>query len=256
MNINLAGRTALVTGATGQLGRAMVRTLAECGADVAVHYRNNEGTADELVADVRAIGRRAMKVQADVTDAESVAQMHREVTGALGDPDIVVPSAHTGTGFGPLLEKPAEDYAAEFAGAVLHNVMVAKAFLPAMIEKHWGRIVAINTECSMQALAGQSAYAAAKRGLDGVLRALAREVGRHGITVNQVAPGWISTDRDGEPGSKRWQMQEDYAQKVPLRRRGTPQDVANADAFLASDLADFITGLYLPVCGGNVMPTI
>jgi 3-oxoacyl-[acyl-carrier protein] reductase len=122
-----------------------------------------------------------------------------------------------------------------------------------MIARKWGRVVAINTECSMQCTPNQSAYVSGKRGMDGVLRVLAREVGEHNVTVNQVAPGWMISDRARETGTE---YQEGYAKNVPMKRRGDDQDIANAVAFLASDLADFITGVYLPVCGGNVMPGI
>ena len=128
---------------------------------------------------------------------------------------------------------------------------MAKAFLPAMIRKRWGRVIGINTECLMQCWPNQSAYISGKGGMDRLLRVLAREVGPHGITVNQVAPGWtVSETRraEGRPTS--------YLNAVPLRRWGTDQDIANAVAFLASDLAAYITGLYLPVCGGNSMPTV
>ena len=99
----------------------------------------------------------------------------------------------------------------------------------------------------------QSAYGSAKRAMDGILRVLAKEIGPHQITVNQVAPGWTISERDREAGTE---IQEEYARAVPLRRRGTDQEVANVVAFLASDLASFITGAYVPVCGGIVMPTI
>ena len=136
---------------------------------------------------------------------------------------------------------------------MLHNVLMAKAFVPAMIRKGWGRVIAINTECAMQNTPNQSAYVSGKRGMDGVLRVLAREIGEHQITVNQVAPGWMISDKyRGTPEER----QPEYEKNVPLKRRGYDQDVANAVAFLASDLAAFITGAYIPVCGGNVMPAI
>ncbi|MPN52173.1 3-oxoacyl-[acyl-carrier-protein] reductase FabG [bioreactor metagenome] len=104
----------------------------------------------------------------------------------------------------------------------------------------------------MQCFPGQSAYVAGKRGMDGVYRILAKEVGEYGITVNQVAPGWIFSDRERASGSL--DTDNAYASKVPLKRRGTDTDIANAVIFLASDLAGYIHGVYLPVCGGNVMP--
>ncbi|MNN07356.1 3-oxoacyl-[acyl-carrier-protein] reductase FabG [compost metagenome] len=130
---------------------------------------------------------------------------------------------------------------------------MSKAFVPYMIEQQGGRIVAINTECSMQNFPTQSAYVAGKRGMDGVYRVLAKEIGEHQITVNQVAPGWTISERDRENNTEH---SESYEQSVPLKRRGTDQEIANVVAFLASDLASFITGAYVPVSGGNVMPSI
>jgi 3-oxoacyl-[acyl-carrier protein] reductase len=135
----------------------------------------------------------------------------------------------------------------------MQNVIMAKAFIPYMIEKKYGRFIGINTECSMQNFPTQSAYVAGKRGMDGIFRILAKEVGEHQITVNQVAPGWTISDRDREAGTER---SAEYDAKVPLKRRGTDQEIANVVAFLASDLASYITGAYIPVCGGNVMPAI
>ncbi len=114
-------------------------------------------------------------------------------------------------------------------------------------------MIGINTECAMQCHETQAAYASAKRGMDGLYRVLARELGPNGITVNQVAPGWMISDAHRAAGTEK---QPDYEATVPLRRRGVDQDVANAVAFLASDLAGFITGAFIPVCGGNVMPAI
>jgi 3-oxoacyl-[acyl-carrier protein] reductase len=254
LNIDLTGRIAVVTGATGDLGRVMVRTLAGAGADVAIHYLKNEAMAQTLLAEVRALGRRGCAVQADVTVEESVRALRAQVAGQLGDADIVVNNASlSGAPWQGVLEHPVSDYEGHFRCCVLHNVLMAKAFVPAMIRRKWGRVIAINTECSMQAFATQSAYVAGKRGQDGVLRVLAKEVGGQNITVNQVAPGWTISDRDRAAGKER---QPEYERHVPLQRRGTDQEIANVVAFLASDLASFITGAYIPVCGGNVMPGI
>ena len=152
-----------------------------------------------------------------------------------------------------VLDQPLEDYQDQFASCVAHNVLMAQAFVPAMIEKKWGRVIAISTECALQCVPTQSAYVSGKRGMDGVLRTLAREIGEHNITVNQVAPGWTISAKDRAAGEEH---QPAYEKNVPLRRRGTDEDIAHAVAFLASDLANFITGAILPVCGGNVMPAI
>ncbi len=253
MKIDLSGRTALVTGASGQLGRVMTRTLARCGADVAIHYHRNQHQADELLAEIKAMGVNGCVVQADVTDADSVTRMQRAVADNLGEPDIIVNNAVIFYDWKPILEQAIEDYESQYRSCVLHNVLMIKAFVPAMIKKRWGRVIGINTECAMENDPNQSAYVSGKRGMDGVLRVLAKEVGEYQITVNQVAPGWMISDRHRQAGTER---DGKYEAKVPLRRRGEDQDIANAVAFLASDLAAFITGAYLPVCGGKVMPAI
>jgi len=251
--IDLSNRIAVVTGGAGELGRTMVRTLGRAGADVAVHYRTKRDMADKLVAELRAMCRRAMAVQADVTVLDAVMAMRDAVTRTLGAPDIIVNNAVGQYKWLPVLEQGPEDYESQFRSCVLHNVFMAKAFVPAMIAKRWGRVIAINTECTMQCFPTQSAYVAGKRGLNGVMRILAKEIGEHQVTVNEVAPGWTISDRDRAAGTER---NEGYEKLVPLARRGTDQDIANAVAFLASDLAGFITGAYIPVCGGGVMPTV
>ena len=253
MRINLDKRVAVVTGASGELGRVIARTLAQCGADVAVHYLNSKGKAERVCAEIKQIGRRAITVQADVTDKKSVFAMRDTIAKDLGHPNIIVNNAVIQYTWTSVLEQEPADYESQFKSCVLHNVLMAKAFVPAMVEKKWGRVIGINTECAMQNFPSQSAYVAGKRGMDGVLRILAKEVGAHQITVNQVAPGWMISERFREAGTER---QEAYEKNVPLKRRGTDQNIADAVAFLASDLAEFITGAYLPVCGGNVMPAI
>ncbi|MFC4809692.1 SDR family NAD(P)-dependent oxidoreductase [Paenibacillus sp. GCM10023250] len=253
IGIDLSGRTALVTGATGELGRVMVRTLAACGADVAIHYNTNEAKANELAAEVRAAGRRAAVVRADITKLDDILAMRDAVTAELGHVHIVVANAVVQYQWTSVLEQSEDDYRSQFESCVLQSVHLAKAFVPAMIERGAGRMIGINTECAMQNFETQSAYVAGKRGMDGVYRILAKEVGAHQITVNQVAPGWTISERDRTNGTER---SESYDSRVPLKRRGTDQDIANTVAFLASDLAGFITGAYIPVCGGNVMPAI
>jgi 3-oxoacyl-[acyl-carrier protein] reductase len=253
MQIDLSGKIALVTGGSGQLGRVMVKTLASCGADVAIHFHQNRAKADELQGEVEAMGRRAFVVQADVGNESDVFKMRDKVLAEFGAPNIIVTNAVSQYDWTTILEQPVEDYQSQFRSCVLQNVLMAKAFVPAMQTTGWGRVVAINTECAMMNTPTQSAYVSGKRGMDGVLRVLAREVGPHNITVNQVAPGWTISDKDRETGTEE---QQGYEANVPLRRRGADQEIANAVAFLASDLASFITGVYLPVCGGNVMPAI
>ncbi len=250
LNIDLSGRLALVTGGSGQLGRAMVRTLAKAGAGVVIHYHRDAQQAGKLLEEVRALGRPGMTVQADVTVEQDVLGMREAVQQALGAPDIIVNNAVIQYAWTSVLEQPLQDYDSQYRSCVLHNVLMAKAFVPAMIQQGWGRVIAINTECAMQNFPSQSAYVSGKRGMDGVLRVLAKEVGPHQVTVNQVAPGWMMSE-ESPAGND-----ESYIRSVPLRRRGDAQDIANLVTFLASDLAGFITGQYISVSGGNVMPAI
>ncbi|MGN0667559.1 MAG: SDR family NAD(P)-dependent oxidoreductase [Huintestinicola sp.] len=253
MKISLKNKKALVTGGSGGLGRTIARTLAQCGADVAVHYNSNSRYADELVDEIKATGRNAIAVKADITSYESICEMKKELEASFGMPDILVVNAVISYPFRSLLEQPPEDYYSQFESCVMQMVYLAKAFVPNMMEQNYGRIVAMNTEASMIAQPAFSAYVAGKRGLDGIVRVLAKEVGEHNITINQVAPGWTITDKERETGID---PAEGYVSSIPLRRRGTDEDVAKMVAFLSSDLASFTTGAYIPVAGGNVMPAI
>lgn len=247
MNLDLTGRVALVTGATGELGRAITRTLAGCGARVGIHYHQAADRAAALQQELP--GSRIF--QADVTQQAEVDRMRDAVKSQLGAPDIIVTNAVIQYKWTKVLEQSPKDYRSQFESCVLQNVLMAQAFIPDMIAKKRGRIIAINTECAMQCAPGQSAYVSGKRGMDGLLRVLAREVGEHGITVNQVAPGWMLSEN--RPAADR---PDTYREEIALKRWGTDQDIANAVAFLASDLASYISGVYLPVCGGNAMPGI
>lgn len=250
--IDLTGHLAIITGASGELGRVMARTLAKAGADIAVHYHGNADKAVQLVAELLALGVRAKPYQANVGNPESVFAMQKKVHAELGDPDIVVANAVSQIfPWEGVLNESVADYEDQFRTCVLHNVNMAKAFIPAMQAKKHGRYIGINTEVSHQLLPTQSAYASGKHGMNAILRVLAKEVGPDQITVNQVAPGWTISERYREEGTK---GDEGYVAGIPLRRRGTDQEVANVVLFLASDLASFVTGAFVPVSGGNVMP--
>jgi 3-oxoacyl-[acyl-carrier protein] reductase len=168
-------------------------------------------------------------------------------------PHIVVNNAVIQYPWKSILDQPPEDFESQFASCTMHNVHMAQAFLPAMMERGWGRFIGINTECAMLCNPNSGAYASAKRGMDGIYRTLAKEIGYSGVTVNQVAPGWMISDRDRASGTEH---PPEVEAALPLRHRGMDADIANAVLFLASDMAAYITGAYLPVCGGNVMPAI
>ncbi len=258
--IDLSKKVAVVTGGAGQLGRTMCRGLAECGADVAIGYYGQKNKAESIKEEIeKNFGIKAMASKVDVTELKSVISMKDAVTEQLGTADIIVNNAVIGLSeWKNVLDEDLQSYESQFRSSVLHNVFMAKAFVPDMIKKKYGRVIAINTECSMQAFSTQSAYISGKRGMDGVLRVLAREIGQYHITVNQVAPGWTISDNCRQADGSESNINQDfpYIDRVPMQRRGTDEDIANAVCFLASDLAGFITGVYLPVTGGNVMPCI
>lgn len=253
--IDLSGKTALVTGATGQLGRVMARTLAQSGANLILHYFRNQEQASLLQQELQQLGRSVFIVQADIGNMDDVVQMKHTLSTNFVMPDIVVGNAVSQYEWTSILQQDMQDYVDQFQTTVLQAVHLAKVFVPYMIEQQYGRMIGINTECAMQNGPTQSAYVAGKRGMDGIYRILAKEIGEHQITVNQVAPGWTLSERDLgiEPAER---QDSGYIRHVPLQRRGTDQEIANVVAFLASDLASYITGAYIPVTGGNVMPTI
>ena len=253
MDIDLKGKKAIVTGGSGQLGRCIVRTLAECGADVAIHYHKNSEKAEELAAKLKAMGRKSGAFQADITREQSIYDMRDKIYEQFGKPDIIINNAVIQYAWKDILEQDTADFFSQFESCVMHNVYMNKAFVPHLIEQQYGRIVVMNTECAALSDAGSAAYVAGKRGLDGIVRCLAKEIGKYNITVNQVAPGWTISDR---ARTEHTEVQPDYDRTVPLGHRGTDQDIANMVCFLASDLAAFTTGAYIPVCGGRVMGAI
>ena len=250
MNICLKGKIAVVTGATGELGRVMSRTLASCGADVAINYLQNETRAAELVKEIEDKGVRAISVQADITDEASVNLMQAKIKSELGDPDIVVNNAVIQYKWTSILEQDLSDFKSQFDSCVMHNVLMAKAFIPAMINKGGGRFIGVNTEYWHLCGANTGAYSSAKRGMDGIYRTLAKEVGKYNINVNQVAPGWTISEKDRE---NKTEIAPEYSKNVPLNRRGTDQEIANVVLFLASELSSYVSGVCIPVCGGTVM---
>jgi 3-oxoacyl-[acyl-carrier protein] reductase len=260
MQIDLTGKNAVVTGATGDLGRTMVRSLAKCGANVGICYASQKDFASALQQEIEAdCNVKAVAVQVDVTDLDSVMAMQKEINRALGVADIIVNNAVIQVPqWQTVVDQSIEDYQSQFQSCVLHNVHMAKAFVPDMKKQKYGRVIGTNTECTIQCLTHQSAYVSGKRGMDGVMRILAKEVGPYNITVNQVAPGWTIADscRDHDGTEKNIAQDYPYISTVPMGRRGTDQEIANAVCFLASDLASFITGAFLPVCGGNVMTSV
>lgn len=250
MSQSLDGRVALVTGSTRGLGKEIALELARRGARVAMNYANNAGAAEKAFAELRSIQPQACVVASDITDPASVNALVREVERQLGPIDVVVPNA---TCDQP--HKSLEDYDWAFFQSMLDffvksPVLLAKACVPGMKERRFGRIVQITSEVFALGSPQFTAYVAAKGGQIGLSRSMARELAPWGITVNMVAPGWVPVERHVNDS----QADKDaYLATVPAGRWGTPRDVATAVAYLASDDAAFVTGQTIAVNGGNTV---
>lgn len=273
---NLSGKVALVTGAArrGSIGRATARALADRGADIACvdvarppahapdHGVGSPGELDELVAELQAGGRRAIAVQADVTDSAQVQQAVDQTVAELGRLDIACAMAG-GVGFGngiaPLLQLPEAEWDWVLDVNLKGSWLTAAAAGRAMVAAgNGGRIVTVASAAGLTAANGTSgmgAYAAAKAGVIVLTQNLARELGRHGITVNAVTPGVIRTQASEpvrEKLARRGRL-DDWISAIPLQRMAEPEEVAAVVAFLCSDAASYVTGDAVNVTGGQTL---
>jgi 3-oxoacyl-[acyl-carrier protein] reductase len=242
--------SALVTGASRGLGAHLARRLAADGWPVAVNYRSDPDGAARVVAGIEAAGGRAAAFRADVTDEDDVPAMVAAVEESLGPVRVVVANAT-----GPQPAAPAEevswpDHLDQLVFFVKSPTLLLRATLPGMRRLGGGRIIQIGSDSYERALPGASAYNAAKGAQIGLTRTWARELGAYGITVNVVAPGWIPVERHGELTAA---DTAGYVADVPLGRIGTPADVADVVAFVASDAARFVTGERITVNGGHTI---
>ena len=245
----LANKTALVTGASRGIGRATALELAKAGAEVAVNYAGNRAAAEEVVAQIQAAGGQAFMVQADVGDAAAVDAMVKSVVEQFGSIDILVNNAGI-TRDNLIMRMKEEDW-----DAVIHTNLkgifnCTKVVTKLMMKQRYGRIVNMTSVVGVMGNAGQSNYAAAKAGVIGFTKSMAKELASRNITVNAVAPGYISTDMTADLPD---QAKADLQSQIPLQRLGNPADVASAVLFLVSPGADYITGQTLHVDGGMVM---
>ena len=245
----LANKTALVTGASRGIGRATAIELAKAGAKVAVNYAGNRAAAEEVVAQIQAAGGQAFMVQADVGDAAAVDAMVKSVVEQFGSIDILVNNAGI-TRDNLIMRMKEEDW-----DAVIHTNLkgifnCTKVVTKLMMKQRYGRIVNMTSVVGVMGNAGQSNYAAAKAGVIGFTKSMAKELASRNITVNAVAPGYISTDMTADLPD---QAKADLQSQIPLQRLGNPADVARAVLFLVSPGADYITGQTLHVDGGMVM---
>jgi len=247
--IDLSGRTAVVTGGSRGIGRAIVLRLAEQGADVVFSYRGNAAAAAETVTAVEALGRKALAFQGDVTDPASAEGLVKTALDAFGKVDILVNNA--GVTRDDLIMRMSLDAWREVLETNLFGAFYAiKAVTRPMLKAKRGRIINITSVSGQAGQTGQANYSAAKAGLIGLTKATARELASRGITANAVAPGFVLTELTQDLPEA---LQAQITAATPLGRFGTTEEIANAVAFLASDEAAYITGQVLAVDGGLVM---
>ena len=269
LEIDLSGKVALVTGGSRGLGRADALTLARAGADVVIadiQVESDSGAEAErygpmaqaaraqglvyseaTAREIGELGRRSLALKCDVTRRQEVEETVRTIVEELGSLDILVNNAGTLDHLAQLPDQSPELWERDLRVNLTGSFNCAQAVWPHMKERQWGRIVNMASVAGTLGGFGQASYAATKAGLLGLTRTLALEGARHGITCNAIVPGIIATEafRFGNP-----QMNERMVRRTAMRRAGEPQDVANAVAFLCSDLAGYVTGIGLNVSGG------
>lgn len=245
----LAGKNALVTGASRGIGRAIALELAQHGANVAVNYAGSEEKAQSVVNDIEKLGRTSFKVQADVANESDVKAMVKQTIDTFGSLDILINNA--GITSDNLLMRMKEEEFDQVINTNLKGVFLCmKAVTRSMMRQRSGKIVNVASIVGVSGNPGQANYVAAKAGVIGMTKSIAQELASRNIHVNAVAPGFISTDMtDALSDEQREQM----LSMIPLARLGEPEDVAKVVRFLASDDASYLTGQTIHVDGGMVM---
>jgi 3-oxoacyl-[acyl-carrier protein] reductase len=247
--MSLSGKVALVTGGSRGIGRSIVLELAKAGADVAINYSGSEAAAKQVAEEVTGLGRKAIIIQANVANSESVGEMIKRVVDEFGQLDILVNNA--GITKDNLLMRMKEEDWDDVISVNLKGVFnCIKAVTRQMMKQRSGRIINISSVVGVLGNAGQANYVAAKAGVIGLTKTTARELASRGITVNSVAPGFIETDMTSTLSEE---IREGLSTQIPLGRLGSPEDIARVVRFVASDEAAYMTGQTLHVDGGMYM---
>jgi 3-oxoacyl-[acyl-carrier protein] reductase len=249
MTLSLENRIAVVTGASRGIGKAIALELAKRGASIVVNYISSSDAADAVVSEIKANGGSAFSFQADVSIVEQSANLIKKTVEEFGKIDILVNNAGI-TRDNLIMLMSEKDYDDVFAINMKGTFNCSKAAVRSMMRKRYGRVINISSVSGQIGNAGQTNYSASKAAQLGFTKALAREVAGRNITVNAVAAGYVDTDIwKGVPDSAREYLEG----MIPLGRKGIPEDIAYAVAFLASDEAEYITGQTLAVDGGMAM---
>lgn len=243
------GKTAVVTGASGGIGRAIAIALAKEGAQVAVHYRGNRAKAEAVREEITAAGGTAEIFACDVADFESCKQFIKEVTDRFGKIDILVNNAGI-TKDGLLMGMKENDFSDVIDTNLKGTFNCMKFVVRQMMKQKYGRIINISSVSGVAGNAGQANYCASKAGVIGLTKSAAKELASRNITVNAIAPGYVETEMTAVLSDK---VKEEIQSRIPIPRLGQPEDIAHAAVFLASDYASYITGQVLLVDGGMVM---
>lgn len=241
----LTGKTALITGATRGIGRAIALAFAAEGADVAFTYRSQHEAAQSLVAEIEALGAKAKGYPSDAASFEDAHRVVEEVKSLFGKIDILVNNAGI-TKDGLMLRMDEAQWDAVLDTNLKSAFNFIHACTPLMARQRSGSVINMSSVVGVSGNAGQCNYSASKAGLIGLTKSLAKEMGPRGIRANCIAPGFILTDMTGSLPEN---VREEWAKQIPLRRGGTPEDVAKVALFLASDMSSYVSGQVINCCG-------